>query len=92
MVLIDLLSDDVDVLLGRPCVVIHKAAWFRDLFHDAQTSLVLLMKWVCLFSAGVCEHMHVNLCAHCFVSLMSCCHICFQDGTVFSYAHPGTQV
>ncbi len=87
--------------LGRLCVMIHMATWICDLFHDAQTDANTV--WCCSWKGFVysqqecvcvcvCVRAHVHLCAHCIVGLMSCCHICFQDGTVFSYAHPGTQV
>lgn len=57
-VLIDLLSDDVDVLLGRLCLMIHKATWLRDLFHGAQSgdNAVWCCSWKVLFilSRSVC--------------------------------------
>lgn len=68
-VLIDLLSDDMDVLLGRLCLMIHKATWLRDLFHDAQTGNNAV--WCCSWKGFVYSQQEC-VCACALVCSLHC--------------------
>lgn len=73
-VLIDLLSDDVDVLLGRLCLMIHKATWLRDLFHGAQSGDNAV--WCCSWKGFVYSQQEcVCTCACVLTALWVWCHV-----------------
>lgn len=92
-VLIDLLSDDVDVLLDRLCLMIHKATWLCDLFHDAQTSGNAV--WCCSWKGFVYSQQEcvcVRTCTCVLTALWVWCHVATSVSKMGLCSRKHTQV